>query len=176
MIIRTRDWRRAQARKHGPRKYRPGPDIGDRAKTWRYLYFRSAKVRRAKMLGKVWPHRAWETLMHDSEPRRVLFVCSMNEWRSPTGEAVFRKDAGLLVRSAGTVRGARRTISVKDIRWADVILVMEEKHKARLRAQFRDEVRYKPVHVLDIPDEYRYMDPELVALIRAKAEPLIWAD
>lgn len=114
--------------------------------------------------------------MHDSEPRRVLFVCSMNEWRSPTGEAVFRKDAGLLVRSAGTVRGARRTISVKDIRWADVILVMEEKHKARLRAQFRDEVRYKPVHVLDIPDEYRYMDPELVELIRAKAEPLIWAD
>ncbi len=114
--------------------------------------------------------------MSDAEPINVLFVCSMNEWRSPTGEAIFKRDNGLNVRSAGTVRGAKRTISVKDIRWADVILVMEEKHKSRLQAQFRDEVRYKALHVLDIPDEYRFMNPELVELLRAKAEPLIWGE
>ena len=60
--------------------------------------------------------------------------------------------------------------------WADVILVMEDKHRARLRAQFRDEIRYKTLHTLDIPDLYRFMDPDLVEIIRAKAEPLIWGD
>ena len=114
--------------------------------------------------------------MKDSEPIKVLFVCSKNQWRSPTGEAVFRKDAGLSVRSAGTARSAKRKLSVADIRWADVILVMEDKHKSRIRAEFRDEVRYKALHVLDIPDEYRFMDDDLVELIRAKAEPLIWGD
>ena len=111
--------------------------------------------------------------MRDAEPIRILFVCSKNQWRSPTAERVFRTEPGLAVRSAGTARSARRTINVADIRWADLILVMEDKHRARLRAQFRDEVRYKAVHVLDIPDLYRYMDPDLVALLQAKVPPLI---
>jgi predicted protein tyrosine phosphatase len=46
--------------------------------------------------------------------------------------------------------------------WADVILVMEEKHKSRLVAEFTRMLEGKPIHVLDIPDEYKYMDPELV--------------
>lgn len=39
---------------------------------------------------------------------------------------------------------------------------MEEKHKSRLLAAFTRLMEHKPVHVLDIPDEYKYMDPELV--------------
>ena len=112
--------------------------------------------------------------MQDSEPIHVLFICSKNQWRSPTGEAVFAKTPGLVVRSAGTSRRAKRPVSVNDLRWADRILVMEDKHRARLRAQFRDEVRYKTMHVLDIPDLYRFMDPELVEILQAKAGPLIW--
>ena len=103
----------------------------------------------------------------------VLFVCSMNRWRSPTAESVFRKEPGVFARSVGTARGARRTISVQDIRWADLIFVMEEKHKSRIRAQFRDETRNKTIHVLDIPDDYKFMDPELIELIREKVGPLI---
>ncbi len=109
-----------------------------------------------------------------AEPIKVLFVCSQNQWRSPTGETIFRKDMGLSVRSAGTSRKAKRTLSVTDIRWADIILVMEEKHKSRIKAHFRNEMRHKLLHVLDIPDEYRFMDPELVDIIRQKSEPLIW--
>ncbi|MEM7460543.1 MAG: phosphotyrosine protein phosphatase [Pseudomonadota bacterium] len=104
---------------------------------------------------------------------KVLFVCSKNQWRSPTAETVFRKMPGLSVRSAGTARSAKKAISVADIRWADLILVMEDKHKARLRAQFRDEVRFKKLHVLDIPDLYRYMDPDLVETLNDKVAPLI---
>ncbi|MEM7748350.1 MAG: phosphotyrosine protein phosphatase [Pseudomonadota bacterium] len=103
----------------------------------------------------------------------VLFVCSKNQWRSPTGEQIWRRTSGINVQSAGTSRSARRRLTIGDIRWADVILVMEQKHKSRIIADFRDEVRYKSLHVLDIPDDYKYMDPELVELLREKASPFI---
>jgi len=103
--------------------------------------------------------------MAEAHPLKILFVCSMNERRSLTAEKIFSKQAGLSVRSAGTVRGSRRHVSVPDIRWADVILVMEQKHANRLQADFRDEVRYKDLQILGIPDEYPYMDEALIALL-----------
>jgi predicted protein tyrosine phosphatase len=77
---------------------------------------------------------------------QVLFVCSRNQWRSPTAEQVWR----------------RHPVSAADIEWAGQIFVMEEKHKSRLRQQFGRLLDKKTIHVLDIPDEYQYMQPELV--------------
>ena len=94
--------------------------------------------------------------------RNVLFICSRNQWRSPTAEQIWRRHPSLSVRSAGTSPSARRTVSIDDIEWSDVIFVMEEKHKSRLVAAFSRPIAGKPVHVLDIPDEYKYMDPELI--------------
>ena len=99
------------------------------------------------------------------ERLNVLFVCSRNQWRSPTGEQVWRRDPRVNARSAGTSAGARRVVSAADLAWADVVLVMEEKHKSRLLAEHRALLQHKPLHVLDVPDDYRYMDPELVALL-----------
>lgn len=104
---------------------------------------------------------------------RVLFVCSRNQWRSPTAEQVWRHEPGVAVRSAGVSQSARRRLTVGDLRWADLILVMEDKHKARIRAEYRDEVRYKALHVLDVPDDYQFMQPELVDLLRLKVAPFI---
>lgn len=142
-------------------------------KDWKKLYFRKNKLHRARQIGKIWPNREWEKLMADAEPVKLLFVCSRNQWRSPTGEAIFRKVEGVEARSAGTARSARRKLTVADLRWADIILTMEEKHAARIRADFRDEVKFKRLHVLDIPDDYKFMEAELVELIRAKVSPLI---
>lgn len=50
---------------------------------------------------------------------------------------------------------------------------MEEKHLSRLRADFRDEVKPKAIHVLDIPDDYQFMDPELVDLISDAVKPMV---
>jgi|TARA_R110002020_G_scaffold83397_2_gene207350 predicted protein tyrosine phosphatase len=169
----SRAARRALARKHGDRKVAP-TYRGFAEKNWKLVYLRHNKLHRARQLGKIWPHKEWKKLMADSAPVKVLFVCSRNQWRSPTGEAIFARVDGVSARSAGTASNARRKISVTDIRWADLILVMEDKHKSRLQAEFRQEVTYKPVHVLDIPDDYKYMDADLVELIRAKAEPLIF--
>jgi predicted protein tyrosine phosphatase len=104
---------------------------------------------------------------------RVLFVCSRNQWRSPTGEALWRRKGGVQVRSAGTSSAAKRRISAKDIEWADIIFFMETEHKKRVQQSFRDLLNSVEVHVLDIPDDYRYMDPELVSIIEAKTENIL---
>nr|WP_232235652.1 phosphotyrosine protein phosphatase [Pseudomonas luteola] len=96
----------------------------------------------------------------------ILFICSRNQWRSPTAETVWRKHPGISVRSAGTSPNARKTVGSSDIRWADVIIVMEQKHKSRLVADFTRLLEHKPIHVLEIPDEYKYMDPELVDILK----------
>jgi len=95
--------------------------------------------------------------------RNLLFICSRNQWRSPTAEELWRKHPDFNARSAGTSPKARKTVSSSDIRWADVIFVMEQKHKNRLRAEFTRMLDHKPVYVLDIPDEYKFMDEELIA-------------
>ncbi|NLD14765.1 MAG: phosphotyrosine protein phosphatase [Gammaproteobacteria bacterium] len=98
--------------------------------------------------------------------KNVLFICSRNQWRSPTAETVWRKHPDISVRSAGTSPNARKTVSPADIRWADVIVVMEQKHKNRLVAEFTRLLDHKPIHVLEIPDEYKYMDQELVEILK----------
>ena len=101
---------------------------------------------------------------------RVLFVCSMNRWRSPTAEALYRNDARLEVRSAGVRLGARRTITRGDLEWADWIFVMEREHVRRICDSFPG-VSLPRVSILEIPDEFRYMDPELQQLLREAIDP-----
>ncbi|CAM2064520.1 hypothetical protein SCOR_04065 [Sulfidibacter corallicola] len=78
---------------------------------------------------------------------------------------MYRNHPALEVRSAGTSPNARRTVNAGDLRWADIVMVMEYTHKNRLKAQFGRLLEYKKVVVLDIPDDYHYMDPELIGLI-----------
>lgn len=103
----------------------------------------------------------------------ALFICSKNQWRSPTAEQMWRKHPAVSARSAGTSPNARHTVSAEDIQWADVILVMEEKHKSRLKAEFTRLLDHKLIHVLDIPDDYKYMDPELVEMLEQSVSSLL---
>ena len=103
----------------------------------------------------------------------ILFVCSKNQWRSPTAEAVYRDDERVCVRSRGTARSAAQTIRSSDVAWADAILVMQDKHRSRILADFPGDCEFKSVHVLDIPDEYPLMDAELIKLIQSASEPII---
>ncbi|MCC9600994.1 protein tyrosine phosphatase [Stieleria sp. JC731] len=103
----------------------------------------------------------------------VLFVCSKNQWRSPTAEAVYLDDPRVSVRSRGTAKSARQTLQDIDLAWADLVLVMEDKHRHRLLADYPGETGFLPIEVLHIPDDYQFMDPELVELIRVASEPII---
>ncbi len=131
-------------------------------------------MHRAKQLGFEYP-RLSEPKLIDQETLNVLFVCSMNRWRSPTAEKIYRKKPLMNVRSAGTSKQAVRTVTASDIRWADVVFAMEQTHLARLNSWFPGEMRYRETHVLDIPDDYKYMDPELIAEIVRSVDAILYA-
>ena len=115
-------------------------------------------------------------MLGSNEKQNVLFICSRNQWRSPTAEQISRKHPLMSVCSAGTSPNARRKVSAADIRWADVIFVMEEKHKSRLVAEFSRLLDGKTIHVLDIPDEYKYMDLELVEQLEQSVGAILGFD
>lgn len=104
---------------------------------------------------------------------KLLFICSRNQWRSPTAESLWRRRVGFEARSAGTSPNARRPVGPADIRWADVIFVMERKHRQRLQAEYSRLLEHKRLHVLDIPDDYRYMDPELISILEDTVTPYL---
>lgn len=108
-----------------------------------------------------------------TSPINVLFICSKNLWRSPTAERVYCNDPRLAVRSRGLSPKAARRISPNDLRWADVVFVMENEQLAKLRSLHRNALGQRPVHVLKIPDKYQFMDPKLVQLIQERVEPYL---
>ncbi len=105
------------------------------------------------------------------EKLKLLFVCSRNQKRSLTAERMFAKSAEYDVRSAGTEPSARVRVNRGHVNWADVILVMEKRHRERL-LQIAPEGREKRIVVLGIPDEFELMDPELVRMLEAGVEGL----
>lgn len=69
-------------------------------------------------------------------------------------------------RSAGTSDKARIKVNRKLIDWADVIFVMERKHKQLLIRQYALAIEGKQLVVLDIEDHYRFADAELIEILK----------
>lgn len=103
-----------------------------------------------------------------SRPRRLLFVCSQNRLRSPTAEAVCHGVDGIEAMSAGTNNDAEQPLTGDLIEWADAVIVMETQHRNRVMKRFRQQLQGKQLTVLGIPDDYDYMQPELVSLLKAR--------
>ena len=103
---------------------------------------------------------------------RLLFVCARNRLRSLTAEHVFAAVPGFETDSAGVAPDAENRITPELIAWADVILVMEPSHKAKLTKSFSKAFRGKRLVCLDIPDNYAFMDPELVRFTVGTCSPV----
>lgn len=103
----------------------------------------------------------------------ILFVCSRNRWRSPTAEAIYKTSQEHIAKSAGTEPSARINLTTKLIAWADIIFAMEKRHKQRMVENFPSEIEGKKIIVLNIPDQYKYMDEELVESIKASVSPYL---
>ncbi len=108
-----------------------------------------------------------------SRPTKLLFVCSKNKWRSLTAERMLNGVNGYDVRSAGTEKDARIKVTAGHVGWADIIFVMEKKHRRRLEEKFGDSLAGKEIVCLNIPDDYRLMDPALIDLLLEKLSPHI---
>ncbi|TFF93130.1 MAG: protein tyrosine phosphatase [Promethearchaeota archaeon] len=93
--------------------------------------------------------------------KNVLFICSANVDRSPPAEELYRqrRDFDISVKSAGVSSFARKPITDELIEWADLIFVMEDRHKSAV-------LKKKPsakdrIFVLNIEDIYFHGDPIL---------------
>ncbi len=98
----------------------------------------------------------------------VLFVCHYNRKRSATAERVFGKDPSLEVRSAGTSEEALVRVNERMLEWADIIFTMDDEQRLELSRRFPDHPALDKIVCLDIQDEYDFLDPELVALLRER--------
>src|SRR5262245_14605995 len=105
--------------------------------------------------------------MEQPYPTKLLFVCSRNQIRSLTAEKIFSRIPGLQVRSAGTQPEARIVITAGHIGWADLIFLMEKSHLSRIRRKFPEALEGKRTVTLHIPDEYAFMQPELIEELEA---------
>jgi Predicted protein tyrosine phosphatase len=103
----------------------------------------------------------------------VLFVCSKNKWRSRTAETIFKNNITHNVKSAGTDKDAQVKLSEKHLVWADVIFVMENKHRQIIKQKFGTNNISDKIIVLDIPDDYQYMDEELILSIKTAVMPYL---
>ena len=99
---------------------------------------------------------------------RLLFICSRNQWRSRTAEALFKNHLHYSARSAGTADNARIKVTDCHLSWADIVFCMERKHTELLHLRFPEEIAGKRVVTLRIPDEYSFMDPALIELLRGE--------
>ena len=104
---------------------------------------------------------------------RALFVCSQNRLRSPTAEQVFSQYEGIECESAGVHESANVPLGPELIEWADIIFVMERAHRNKLTKKFKKYLNGKRIIVLNIPDEYEYMDEALVRLLKSRVGPFL---
>ncbi|HEY1223689.1 MAG TPA: phosphotyrosine protein phosphatase [Brevundimonas sp.] len=81
---------------------------------------------------------------------------------------MFAAYPGVETASAGLAPDAEEQCSVELVEWADIIFVMEKAHRAKLQRRFRASLKRARVVCLDIPDDYGFMDPALVALLEKK--------
>ena len=143
------------------------------------MVFSGAKTRGVRVLWKRRSGFSTALTAHDSTPlfsvsvKRILFLCSRNKLRSPTAEAIFADNQAIEVDSAGLNNDAEVPLSEEQVLWADLIIVMEKVHRNRLNLKFKSSLAGKRIAVLNIPDEYDYMDPALVALLKVRCAPYL---
>lgn len=115
--------------------------------------------------------------------KRVLCVCSAGMLRSASMSVVLASEYGYNTRSAGTEDYALVPVTEALLIWADEIVCAEERHKERILSEiiYDSEEEYivlieskfyknvlNKITVLNIPDNFSYMDPKLVELIKER--------
>ncbi|MAG52534.1 MAG: phosphotyrosine protein phosphatase [Nanoarchaeota archaeon] len=104
---------------------------------------------------------------------KVLFICNQNENRSKTAEELFKREYE--TKSAGLFNN--NPVSKKEIKWADIIVVMEDNQRGEIAKRFPNLYMQKRILSLNVPDVYSYQDSELVDILEKKmveiVEPIV---
>lgn len=90
--------------------------------------------------------------------------------RSATAHKIYADDMRFEVKSAGTDKTAETVISQDLLTWADTVIVMEKHHRNFIRQNFPDIYMNKKIVCLYIPDDYGFMQNELIYILKEKVE------
>jgi predicted protein tyrosine phosphatase len=101
-----------------------------------------------------------------AEKTKVHFVCDKNRLRSATAERLFGDHPQLEVRSAGVDKDATVVVSRELLEWADLVFVMEKRQRNIIHSRFNQIYKGKQIVCLYVPDEFDFMDPLLIALLK----------
>lgn len=115
-------------------------------------------------------------MMLSPRARTVLFICQVNRCRSATAERLFCKRPDLDVRSAGTSDEALVRINGRMLDWADEIFIMDAFQRRALEEMFPGHPALQRLVCLDIPDDFVFLQPELVQLLTERAGPHLKRD
>ena len=101
----------------------------------------------------------------------LLFICSANRLRSPTAEQVFSQYPNIEARSAGLNHDAVDPLAPEHFENVDIVFVMEKAHRNKLSKRFKRYLGKARIVCLDIPDDFEFMQPELITLLKARVTP-----
>src|SRR3989344_2040658 len=99
---------------------------------------------------------------------KALFICNQNQHRSKTAELIFKDK--FETKSAGLYGG--KILSKEDIKWADILFVMDEEQRNELIRRFPKETFTKRLITLNISDSYSYIQNELINILENNLEEL----
>ncbi len=90
--------------------------------------------------------------------------------RSATAQMIFHDDPRFEVKSAGTDATANVVLSEDVLSWADTVIVMEKHHRNAIRKRFPEIYASKRIVCLYIEDNYDYMQPDLILILKERVE------
>ena len=111
--------------------------------------------------------------MNDLRQKNILFICTANCMRSPTAEKIFSEYPGIIATSAGINEYSPVKLTHDLIRWADLIFVMEQRHYEHLMRKHLGAIYDKEIVILGIVDQYQFMDPELIEILKNRVTPYL---
>ena len=103
---------------------------------------------------------------------KILFVCYAGMLRSATAMHLFARKEGFNVRCAGTEDYAVQQVQYNTVCWADVIVFMHPTVYDNFMERWDlSSLSIQPkIVILNIPDRYGFMEPELVSLIEKETK------
>jgi predicted protein tyrosine phosphatase len=104
--------------------------------------------------------------------KRSFYLCqkSLTQPHRRTGVCGL---AGVASASAGINRDADNPVSPELLEWVELILGLWEAAIAKLTEKFRKQLGNTPLHCLNIPDDYAFMEPALVQLLQQCVPPFL---
>ena len=87
--------------------------------------------------------------------------------------AIFSEYEGVEAISAGTNADCETPVSGDLIKWADVVLVMENSHRNKVAKKFRPLLKDKKLALLNIPNDFDFMDPTLIRILMNRVPPYV---